>query len=860
MSERDQANFVAYYDLPDTRPEHRTPVQHQKSALERLRAWYEHGHTEKGGLLVIPTGGGKTFTAVRFLCRHAISDGYKVLWLAHTHHLLEQAFDEFAEGKRYIAGPKPELRVRTVSGAKGHWPISRVEPTDDVVIGTVQTVRRAYQKELAQLERFLSSSDGKLIVVFDEAHHTPANTYRKLLLNMRERYPKMQLLGMTATPTYTDENKRGWLGELFPQGILYQARSDDLMASRVLARPKLEDVAVDFTPKFGPDEYSRWVNTNRDLPESVVEQLATSRERNLAVVNHYVSNRDKYGKTLVFADRWPQCVTIEEMLKERSVRAGSVFSQVDLSRCSATERNSRSRDENAKNIEAFKAGELDVLVNIRMLTEGTDVPDAQTVFLTRKTTSRILLTQMVGRALRGPKFGGTDEAYIVSFNDDWRQLIQWAEFDELSGGLSDEATEYGAHAPLPLIRVDLVRKLARQMDAGQNVNALPYTSMLPVGWYRVEYEIAVDGDQTEPRRELLVVFDQQHEAFHALISELEADVPAVFQDEALEPENPLLTEEAAQLIDGWVEHFFDEGHLTDTVPRNVRAIARHMGQNGGRAPKFFPFEARDTHDLDRIAQRTLDERLIEPEIVQLLRTEYRQSDKLWQNLYPTFLNFRNAFEACRNRIMGIGLDEDSDGGPGPITPDMPRRWFTEEERAQIFKRDDGVCVACGHKHALTADHIQPFYFGGQTVISNGQTLCTWCNKLKADRYINFIDELTDLPGPHSRLELYRAPKGEHAKDPEWLESFVRRSVNFFYEAGAVCEVELAQRGERFHHWSVSLYAGNDPKWIEPLLPELVACLRQAKNEAGYTAAPDTITVSAPNAESVRSKMGDAQAV
>ena len=41
-----------------------------------------------------------------------------------------------------------------------------------------------------------------------------------------------------------------------------------------------------------------------------------------------------------------------------------------------------------------------MLINVRMLTEGTDVPDLQTVFLTRQTTSQILMTQMVGRAMR----------------------------------------------------------------------------------------------------------------------------------------------------------------------------------------------------------------------------------------------------------------------------------------------------------------------------------------------------------------------------------------------------------------------------------------------------------------------------
>ena len=51
----------------------------------------------------------------------------------------------------------------------------------------------------------------------------------------------------------------------------------------------------------------------------------------------------------------------------------------------------------------------------------------------RATTSRILLTQMVGRALRGPKFGGTDVAYVVSFVDNWQHLINWATYDELGG-------------------------------------------------------------------------------------------------------------------------------------------------------------------------------------------------------------------------------------------------------------------------------------------------------------------------------------------------------------------------------------------------------------------------------------------
>lgn len=72
------------------------------------------------------------------------------------------------------------------------------------------------------------------------------------------------------------------------------------------------------------------------------------------------------------------------------------------------------------------------------LTEGTDVPDIDTVFLTRQTTSQILMTQMIGRALRGPTFGGTEKANIVLFVDDWKQKIHWATYDQFGAGEADD--------------------------------------------------------------------------------------------------------------------------------------------------------------------------------------------------------------------------------------------------------------------------------------------------------------------------------------------------------------------------------------------------------------------------------------
>jgi len=143
------------YDLNEARkhPSKRAESAHQTQALAKLRTWYECAPArDAGGLLVLPTGAGKTFTAVRFLCRNPLSDGYKVLWLAHTHHLLEQALDSF--GKRgdgadgmevgLIHEPKERLRATVVSGTLGHTKIGSISSKHDVVICTLQTAVRAY--------------------------------------------------------------------------------------------------------------------------------------------------------------------------------------------------------------------------------------------------------------------------------------------------------------------------------------------------------------------------------------------------------------------------------------------------------------------------------------------------------------------------------------------------------------------------------------------------------------------------------------------------------------------------------------------------------------------------------------------
>lgn len=95
----------------------RKPHDYQREAWEKLTAHLAQSDSTGvfQGLLVMPTGAGKTFAAVRWLAAHVLSRGLRVLWLAHRHELLQHAAAEIHRCAG-LAGVE-KLRVRIVSGA-----------------------------------------------------------------------------------------------------------------------------------------------------------------------------------------------------------------------------------------------------------------------------------------------------------------------------------------------------------------------------------------------------------------------------------------------------------------------------------------------------------------------------------------------------------------------------------------------------------------------------------------------------------------------------------------------------------------------------------------------------------------------
>jgi superfamily II DNA or RNA helicase/5-methylcytosine-specific restriction endonuclease McrA len=840
--------FCKTYDLQAPRPTGRTPFTHQSEALRELNGWFARKPEKPGGILALPTGGGKTFTAWNFLCRGPLSEGYKVLWLAHTHHLLEQAFYSLEQEVGNIQQRKT-LTVRVVSGTKGHFRAAHINPEDDVVIATLQTARNAYNRNLKTFHAFIESAGRKLFVVFDEAHHAPATSYCQLLNDFRNCSPKHFLLGLTATPTYNDSRKKGWLAELFQQKVLYTVNIDRLIQEGILAKPIYEHENTRVDVELKEDQYRKWMQASRDLPDDIVTQLAENQGRNELIAEVYARNSKRYGKTIIFADRKVQCVYLKEALRRRGIEADFMFTFVEAEPATADERNKIEKTHNKEVLEKFKNGELQVLINVQMLTTGTDIPDVESVFLTRQTTSQILLTQMVGRALRGPKAGGTEQAYVVCFIDNWQQVIDWADFGDLEG-----ETDLGPQSPkkqkeIEYISIDLIRNLAK---VEVEIAPGPFLSFMPIGWYLTEIELVDDNDDSESVQRLAMVFEHEKDAYNRSIN--------FFQEMNLEELENLVQVDYEEEPDShsiWavMERFFPatEGNHNRLLT-NLYRIAKHIAQNC-EVPEWFNFDARKDHDLDEIAQDILNKDLRMSEIEEYLQREYEREDRFWRAFYHSFNHFTVYFDACVRRVKNQGKE---DSKPNVIEIEVPPGQLDDETKAHVRERDRFQCQCCGvtsQNDRLQVDHIKSLFHGGTNNLENLQLLCKNCNQKKEIKEINFRKHESPLSKPDNRFpDELSAVKNIYSLT-QW-ERCLRKSINFFYRASVVKEI---RRVEDFGHptevgkrWEVYLYSGNNPKWIQPHLRRITSEIRQKTRQEGIRqptriiVSGDRITVSSDN--------------
>ena len=518
------ADFVEVKSFGEVYPKKgtntRTPHEHQKRAMACLDKF--NSTPAYSTLVVLPTGGGKTYTASMWLLKNALDKKKKILWIAHRQMLLDQAAESFQ--KYAYAEVIPHIssfRFRVISGASSHDRTSDIRPDDNLLIVSKDSIGR----NLDRLDRWLAGEQ-ELYLIVDEAHHSTAKTYRKVIDYVRSKVSSVKLIGLTATPFRTAEDEQGLLAKIYSDDIAYQIGLKELISRQILSKPIFEAYYTDeeYGDSLGLDAWESIQHLDV-LPDDIAEQIAVSAARNKLIVDTYRAKRKQYGQTIVFAVNVIHAIQLSALFNKAKIKADFIVSDVKDSITGVT----ISRAENERKLEAYREGRLQVLINVNILTEGVDLPQTKAVFLARPTVSSILMTQMVGRALRGTAAGGTSEAYIVSFVDNWNEHIAWVNPESLFNGsneFEDTPAERARHI-LRTIAISKIEEFASVLDDAVDTSALekvPFVQRIPLGMYAftyleengmdLSYQVMVYNSTAEAYRNLMDALPSLFKSYH----------------------------------------------------------------------------------------------------------------------------------------------------------------------------------------------------------------------------------------------------------------------------------------------------------------------------------------------------------
>jgi superfamily II DNA or RNA helicase len=335
-------------------------------------------------LLVIPTGGGKTYTAVKSIAelfKEGIlnqKEGDTVLWIAHRQELVDQAESTLRE---YFSQ----------NGLKD-------------LLGNIEVAM------ISQLEASLASTQKIKLVVIDEAHHSAAPSYAAAF-----NYPEIGILGLTATPSRHD-------GALLPfERESYSIGFPDLVKQGIVLRPK------EFTIDGG--EYREIESLSEG--SSAQLNILNNEQRNDAIANVILQGKDEFNKIVIFVGTTSHTKALAEHLISFGLKK-----YYDSITWITGEGNSLGIPRDAF-IEREKRLTKSIIVNVDVLTEGYDDPSIDTVVMARPTRSKLVYMQAMGRCIRHDPDNPAKVAKLIQVHDRLPNIRYWIENRMLYSDVSD---------------------------------------------------------------------------------------------------------------------------------------------------------------------------------------------------------------------------------------------------------------------------------------------------------------------------------------------------------------------------------------------------------------------------------------
>ncbi len=380
---------------------------HQRVAmLEVLSSLETHPHRV---MLHMPTGSGKTRTAMQVAAHHLKHrESTTVIWLATSEELCEQAADEFEKTWHY-AGDRDVALVRMW----GTHAIDQAQLTGANPKFVVAGMAKLHAAKLANQALLPRLGDQVSLVIFDEAHQSVADTYKRVVDVLVARRTDARLLGLSATPgrTWNDVQADSELSAYFGRSKVtlhingYSSPVSYLIEQGYLARPKFRRVEHHSTGSLSTEQ-SRALAETLDVPEELRARLAEDDLRNLAIIRECQKLMNNHRRLLVFAATVAHADLIAVVLRGLGLAAYSVTGKSEA-------------PERSRYVNWYRAADPEprALVNYGILATGFDAPTTSAALIARPTKSLVLYSQMAGRAMRGTRAGGNKNAEIVTVVD-----------------------------------------------------------------------------------------------------------------------------------------------------------------------------------------------------------------------------------------------------------------------------------------------------------------------------------------------------------------------------------------------------------------------------------------------------------
>ena len=310
--------------------------------------------TRANTLGIAPTGAGKTIMLSAVTGESIGDSDAKACVLAHRDELTEQNRAKFGR-------VNPGLTTSVVDATSKSW-------DGQVTFAMVPTLTR---------ERNLAAMPKLDLLVIDEAHHAVADSYRRIIDHVRDANPDARIFGVTATPNRGD--KKG-LRAVF-DNVADQVRLGELIGSGHLVPPRtfVIDVGVQ-------DKLKAVRKTLSDFDMAEVAEIMDRAPITEEVIRHW-QEKASDRPTVVFCSTVAHAAHVAEAFNAAGIPTGLIHGDLPS-------------EERRNILAAFAAGEIRVITNVAVLTEGWDHPPTSCVVLLRPSSYKSTMIQMVGRGLR----------------------------------------------------------------------------------------------------------------------------------------------------------------------------------------------------------------------------------------------------------------------------------------------------------------------------------------------------------------------------------------------------------------------------------------------------------------------------